>query len=149
MEKTILLGSTGTMSPKASKYLFIGLGLLYVVLSVPMLLEDGISVLSVMWMLTGLYLMVYAILTFSVTPITPKVDISEKTISFRKSPFGRSQTIDWSEVKSIALAPYQITFHQAEETITFSYKVNSATSIEIKSSIRAVAENLNIEVTGG
>jgi len=149
MEKTILLGSTGTLSPKANKYLFIALGLMYSGLSVSMLLEEGITFMASAWMFTGLFFIIWAILTFTVTPITPQVHLSQHLITYRKSPFKKTQKLKWSGIKSIEFSAYQITFHFAEHKHSLSYQANSATSIEIKNSIREFAENLGIEVTGG
>jgi hypothetical protein len=114
-----------------------------------MLLEDGLTVMSGGQLFTGIFFVFYAIFTFSITPITPKVAISPQAISYRRSPFGQTQTLNWSDITSIEFSAYLITFHLEGRSHSFDYKANSATSIEIKTSIREVAEQLNIEVTGG
>ena len=149
MKKTILLGTTGTKSYVVSKYIFFFIGLLYLILSIQMFYEDGLSFISGGWLLTGLFFIIYTILFFTTTPITPRVDIDVDSISYRKSPFGKTYILKWSDIKSIDFAAYQITFNLAENEHSFSYKVHSATSIEIKSSIREVADRLGIEVSGG
>jgi hypothetical protein len=149
MKKTILLGSKGTISNNVSKWIFGILGLLYIVLGSKKIYEQGVSFDSIGHLIIAFVFLLYSIIVFSVTPLTPKMRICDNEIEIKRKIFSSPIKILWTNIQSIEFNQYMIVFHLTDRVEEFNYSSNAETSIEIKSSIREVSEKKNIQVTGG
>lgn len=149
MKKTILLGEKGMISANVSKWLFGILGLLWLILGIIEIYEEGSSIGSIGYLAIAFVFIVYSILVFTINPLAPKVIITDHEIKIKRKVIGGHINILWNDIKSIEFDQYTIAFHLTEGVKEFTYRTNADISIEIKSSIREIAETKNISVTGG
>ena len=149
MKKTILLGEKGMISTKTSAWLLGILGLMWLVLGGIEIFKENATIGSSGYLLIGVVLILYSLIVFTVNPFAPKVNISDTEIKIKKKVFGGSHKILWANMKSIELDQYLIIFHLLDRSEEISYSTNAEISIDIKSTIREVAESKNIQVTGG
>ncbi len=149
MNKTILLGATNSISNNAGKWLLSIIGALYLGLGSIKIYEQGVSFESVGWLVIGACFLIYGLIIYSATSLTPKVKISDTQIEIKNKIFGKATRILWTDIQKITFAPYTITFRLKDKDERVTYSSSAETSIEIKSSIREVAENKNIQVEGG
>ena len=149
MKKTILLGEKGMVSTKVSAWLLGILGLIYLVLGSMEIYEQGASIGSSGYLLLGFIFILYSIIVFTINPFAPKVTISDIEVTIKRKVFIAPINILWTSIHSIEFDQYMIALHLTDRVEEFSYSTNAEISIEIKSAIREVAENKNIQVIGG
>ena len=149
MKKTILLGEKGMISTKISKWLFTILGLLWLLLGIIRFYEDGAGTGSIAYLVIAFAFILYSILVFTVNPFAPKVILSDEEIVLKRKAFSSPVKILWNSIQSIEFNQYMIAFHSTEGVEEFSYSTNADISIEIKTAIREIAEQKNIQVVGG
>ena len=149
MKKTILLGEKGMISTKASAWLLGILGLIWLVVGSMEIYVQGASIGSSGYLLIGFIFILYSITVFTVNPFAPKVTISDIEVKIKRKVSSGTIRILWTSIQSIEFDHFMIAFHLTDRIEEFSYSTNAETSIEIKSSIREVAENNNIQVIGG
>ena len=149
MKKTILLGEKGMISTKASSWLLGILGLIMFVLGSMQIFAKGASIGSIGYVLVGFIFILYSIIVFTVNPFAPKVTISDIEVKIKRKVFSAPINILWTSIHSIEFDQYMIALHLTDRVEEFSYSTNAEISIEIKSAIREVAKNKNIQVIGG
>jgi hypothetical protein len=149
MEKTILLGEKGMVSAKASAWLLGILGLIWLILGSMEIYAQGASIGSSGYVLVGFIFILYSIIVFTVNPFAPKVTISDIEVKIKRKVFSTPINILWTSIQSIEFDQYMIALQLTDRVEEFSYRTNAEISIEIKSAIREVAENKNIQVIGG
>lgn len=154
MNRTIVLGGNGTFSGKTNKIAWIFNGVLLFSLGIIEMLRqtDELfgTILSILLILGGVYGILYAILGLSKnSKFSPKVILSNESLTIKKSFWKPSFKIKWDEISSINFNHYQIDFQLNNEVYSFEYETNAHTSLEIKKSIREYAESKEIEVFGG
>ncbi len=149
MNKTILIGTRSILSNRASFWVLLTIGTAYLIIGGINLFHPGSIFESVGNMVFGVIFCAYAIFTFSTTPLTSRVRIGDSTLEFRKSFFGKTWQLDWSEIMSMEFRSFEIQFNLKDNVKVFSYNSKPETSIDIKKSIREMAEKKDIEVIGG
>ena len=149
MTKTILIGVTNRLSSKTSKVIFAIIGVIYMLSGASKYYQFGASVESISFFLFGVVIIAYGVILFTATPISPRVQVNDSEIVMRTKLFGTTEQLSWSSIQSIAFDSYEIEFETVEGRRSLSYKANPETSLEIKRSIRAMAESKDIEITGG
>lgn len=149
MTKTILLGTGNNFSNKTSKWLFVILGVLYVVYGYQKMDQVDRLIESRGFMIYGIVFVAYGFIIFSNNAFSPKVVINEKTIKFKPKFFGAATQIHWIDIRQIEFGSYEITFHLKDGDVRIPYHTNPDISIEIKKAIRPIAHNLSIDVIGG
>lgn len=137
------------ISAYMSKWLFGILGIIHFGYGLVKIYEEGTSISGVSYIIIGLAFLLYSVLIFTNNPFAPKVIISDAEIKIKRKAFRRPLQILWSNIQSIEFDNYLIVFHLQDRIEKFSFNTNAETSIEIKSSIREIAENNNIQISGG
>ena len=141
-------------SAKANRWLFSLTGLLFLANGIFNIsynkLEPLGMTLGVLILIGGWFYLFYGIFAFSQgSKFAPKIAFDESTIELKNSIWKSTTTLKWSEVSSITFESFDIIFQLQDHSASFSYKANPETSISIKQSIRDVAAQKNIFVTGG
>jgi hypothetical protein len=149
MDKTVILGSKNVISNKASKWISMIIGIMYLVLGSVKTYEQGSSFDSLGWLFLGACFLLYTLLVFSATPLTPKMRISDIKIELKNKIFGKTTIVMWTDVQSIEFGQFMITFKLKDRDQVLNYDSNPDASIAIKSLIREIAESKNIQVSGG
>ena len=149
MNKTIVIGTRGSLSNKASFWLFMIIGTGFFLTGANDIYLSGLSVESMGNMVFGGFFCAYAIVTYFATSYTPRIQIDSSTLELRNKVFGKTWQLDWSEIRSIEFRSFEIQFNLKDDVRVFSYGSNPETSMDIKKSIREMAENKDIEVIGG
>ena len=149
MDKTILLGATSVISNRASKWLWSIIGTLYIGLGTSKIYNQGASFESVGWLIIGASFLIYGLIIFSATLLTPQIRITDSEIQIKKKILDKATLVPWTHILSIEFGPYLISLQLNDRVETISYSSHAEASIEIKSIIREVAESKDIPVTGG
>ena len=154
MTKTIILGlsnkvNTDRISIRVRFWLANSIGLIYFVLGTIKYYNSGSSFESWGWIILGVFFIIFGIIMFSNTPLTPKFKIDDNKLEFKNKIISKPVTLFWRKIQSIKFAPYEITFQLESTDKIISYSSSPTSSIEIKTSIREVAESKNIPIVGG
>lgn len=154
MNRTIVIGDNSTFSKKTNKIAWVINGVILTSLGISELYrtpnENLSFIFAVILMLGGLYGILYAFLGLSKhSKFSPKIVLTDKHLTIKKSFWQSGLKIEWSELTSITFKPYQIDFQLSKELYIFEYETNAETSLEIKKSIRDYAVSKEIEVIGG
>ncbi|MFY0605571.1 MAG: hypothetical protein JXR10_02580 [Cyclobacteriaceae bacterium] len=149
MSKTILIGSTNRLSNKTNKIVYLVASVLYMSFAGSRYYHQGFSTEMLFNVLMGAGFLIYGMVIFSPTPISPRVQISDSEIVTRTKLFGPTTKILWSDIESIRYASYEIEFHLKNGKETVFYTCNPEISLDIKRSIREFAEDKNIDISGG
>lgn len=149
MEKTILFGEKGMISRKTSAWLFSILGIVWIVLGSIEVYKEEVSIYSSGYLIIGFVFVLYGLIVFTANPFAPKVTISDSDLRIKKNVFGGSIRILWTSIQSIEFDNYMVAFRLKDRIEAISYGTNAEISIEIKSTIREVAEKKGIQVIGG
>ena len=149
MDKVVILGSKNVISNKASKWISMIIGIMYLVLGSVKTYEQGSSFDSTGWLFLGACFLLYSLLVFTATPLTPKMRITDIQVELKNKIFGKRTKVMWTDVQSIEFGQFMIIFKLKDRDEVFNYSSNTDASIEIKSSIRELADSKNIPVTGG
>ena len=151
MNKTIILGRKSSISKsiRANKWGFGVGGTVYILLGIFKSLTSNETIISLGYIIMGVVIVIYGIIVFSLTPLTPKVKISNDKLEFKNKILSRATLLLWTNITSIEYGSYEITFHLIDRDEKVYYASNPDTSKEIKSIIREVAVKKNIPVTGG
>lgn len=154
MTKTILIGMNNSFSAKANRWLFSLTGLLFLANGIFNVYANSIEpvgfILGVLMILGGVYYCIYGLTAFSRSSrYALKVKMDDKVIELKNSFFKPAIRLKWADLQSIEFGAYEISFQMEGVRKIFSYHSNPNASIEIKKSIRAVAEARNIQIIGG
>ena len=149
MDKIVILGSKNVISNKASKWISMIIGILYLVLGSVKTYEQGSSFDSLGWLVLGACFLLYGLLVFAANPLTPKMRISDIQVELKNKIFGKTTMVTWTDVQSIEFGQFMIIFKLKDRVEVLNYSSNADASIEIKSLIREIAESKNILVSGG
>ena len=149
MDKIVILGSKNVISNNASKWISIIIGILYLVLGSVKTYEHGSSFESLGTLALGACFLLYGLLVFAATPLTPKMRISDIQVELKNKIFAKTIIVIWTDVQSIEYDQFMIIFKLKDRVEVLNYSSNADASIEIKSLIREIAESKNIPVSGG
>lgn len=151
MNKTILIGIPNTYTKRVkNKWVLIASGLFFVPAGIYHILlnQSFYIVIGIMWIIVGLYHFFNGILLID-SKFAPKVKVDERMIELKNNLWKPSIKSIWIEMSSIRFNPYEVVFQLEESLISFSYNTDSELSIEIKKTIREIAEYKNIQIIGG
>ena len=156
MIKTILLTQNPNgLSKTVSKWLFIVLGLFSALrgigdLTIPSLTNWNIF-LGLLLLLSGLLMLTLGFILFNPTnKFAPKVVIDEDEITIREDVFKRTKLIKWSDIKLIEFKSYALDFSFIDnKSQLFILPTTAETSMEVKKSLREVADRKLINIKGG
>ncbi|MEQ8240942.1 MAG: hypothetical protein RIA69_17125 [Cyclobacteriaceae bacterium] len=149
MDKVVILGSKNVISNKVSKWISMIIGTVYLILGSIKTYEKGSSFESVGWLLLGACFLIYGLLVFTATPLTPKMRINDVQVELKNKIFSKTTMVIWTDVQSITFGQFMIIFKLKDRDEVFNYSSNADASIEIKSSIREIAKSKHIQVSGG
>ena len=154
MSKTILIGMNNKFTAKANKWLFSLTGLLFLVNGIfnlyNSILEPIGLILGVSMIVGGIFYLFYGLFGFlENSKFSPKVQLDELTIELKNSLWKPSVKLKWSDLSSIKFEPYEVIFNINDVSNSFSFNANANVSVEIKQTIREMAERRNIDVVGG
>ena len=156
MKKTIYLTHNPTgLSSKISKWLFILLGLFNSLNGIDKLTSSPLTnftlFLGIFLLLSGLFMIMLGFMLFSPTSrFTPRVVMDENEITIRADVFNRSKVISWSDIKNIEFKSFAVDFlFNDNKNQLVILPTTGNISIEIKKSLRALADRKFIVVKGG
>ena len=154
MKKTILL-TQFELSSKISKWFFFIMGISNSLNGINDLmrpqLSNGQIALGVFLVAGGILLMIPAfILFFPSSTLAPKCIIDEDVIKIKEDIHKKWKSVHWKNVKEITFKSFAIDFLLTDNSSqNILLRTNGETSIEIKKSLRAVAETKSIPIIGG
>lgn len=137
------------ISTKTSAWLFGILGVIWLGLGAFEIYNEEASIGTSGYLMIGIAFILYSILVFTLNPFAPKMTITDFDVKIKLKILSGSIRILWTDIQSIEFAQYKIDFQLRDRVEEVSYSSNSETSIEIKSAIREVADQKNIQVVGG
>ncbi len=76
----------------------------------------------------------------------PHFIVSENVMKIKTSVFKKSEFINWNDVKKVEFGKYKIGIKDKAGLQYYPYKTRKETSIELKNSIKAIAQQKGIEV---
>ena len=156
MSKTIILGAGGTaqFDVKVQKWNMIFFGALFLVQGFLYLfkVDQGAwskTMMSILFM-SGMYVIIFALINFSRTSkYAAKLKIDDSYVELKTSLFKKGIKLKWQDIESVSFKPYRVDFKVADTVEVITYDTTSDISIDIKETLREVAESKNIKVIGG
>lgn len=154
MAKTILIGINNKFSANAHKVNYILTGILYFILGITFIIKDGIGFWGytpgILISIAGTLYALYGAMEFSEnSKFASKVKVDDAEIVLKNSFWKPAHKIKWTDIVAINFEPYQIVFLLQNSTYEFAYKCDADISREAKRTIREIAEQKDIEITGG
>lgn len=150
MNKTILLGGPDSyFSSKTLKLFFYSIGLIQLILAGLELYSKSDSFLGLSWLALGVFYFFYGYVIYSETPISPKITITDSEVKFKNTVLKNFTKLDWADIALIDFGSFEIEFQLKNGNKKFKYDSNADVSLEIKKSIRQVADEKGIEISGG
>jgi hypothetical protein len=155
MQKRTILLTQFDLSRNVTKWLFFIMGVSNLMNGISGLMRPQLStgqiVLGSFVVATGILLMIPAfILFFPSSNLAPKCIIDEDVIKIKEDIHKKWKSIYWKNVKEITFKSFAIDFvlnDNSSENILL--RTDGETSIEIKKSLRAIAETKSIPIIGG
>ncbi len=154
MKKTILLTQNG-LSRTVSKWLFIILGFSNSINGIRNLAETPLTNwglwLGILLLASGSLMATLGIILFNPTNIfAPKFIIDDNEIQIREDVHVKTKRIIWSDIKEITYKSFALDFLLNDNTSKLILlRTNGETSIEIKKSLREIADKKSINIIGG
>ena len=164
MEKTILIGTNNKFSAKTNKWLKSLSGLFMIIVGIGQIwninsnnieqndlnLWGAWNLLWIAVILIGIFQIVFGLTAFSInSEYAMRLKVNDSQIEFKSTYFKSATQLNWNDIKQIKLDAYQINFQLDKRNEVFRYGSNSNISIEIKKTLREIAEEKNIPVIGG
>ncbi|NMM47741.1 hypothetical protein [Marinigracilibium pacificum] len=150
MMTKILLGSRNNFSLKTNRWIYIIGGLIYALLGIMMVLDDGFSLLAISWIIMGVIGVVYSILALSgKSKYAPKFEADQERLSFKTGVFSSTINFQWKDIQMIKFGHYTIEIVSKNQSKNFTYETNPDVSVSIKQTIRKYAQSKDIEIIGG
>ncbi len=149
MSKIILLGAGDEFSNKINKWTFIFGGFLFFAQSVLYIYSSTHGLTknfsTSFTFLAGIYLILFlilfALIAFSKSSkYALKVKVDDAIIEFKTNFFKKPTKLNWHDIKFIEFKSYQINFHLGNSDKNISYDTSAPVSIEIKETLREIAE---------
>jgi hypothetical protein len=156
MKKTILLTQNpNRLTTTVSKWLFVLVGLPNVINGIDKLREVPLTnwglFLGGFLLLTGLAMIIMGFILFdSTSKLAPKFEIDEVQILVKEDIFKKTKLLNWNEITEISFKPFALEFMFTDKSSQLVIlKTTGETSIEIKKSIREIADKKLINIVGG
>ena len=154
MKKTILLTQNG-LSEKVSKWLFVIVGISNSVNGIGYLIDTPLTNwglrLGVFLLASGILIAILGLIVFNPTNVlAPKFVIDENGIQIRGTLHVKTKTINWNDIKEITYKSVELDFLLNDNSSKLIIlRTNGETSVEIKKSIREIADKKSINIIGG
>jgi hypothetical protein len=154
MKKTILLTQNG-LSTTVSKWLFVILGISNSINGIHNLTETPLTNwglgLGILLLSSGLLMAVLGLILFNPrNTFAPKFVIDDNEIQIREDVHTKTKTIHWSEIKEITYKSFALDFQLNDDSNKLIIlRTNGETTVEIKKSLREIANRKSINVIGG
>ncbi|HEY9046311.1 MAG TPA: hypothetical protein VIN08_10465 [Ohtaekwangia sp.] len=152
MKKTILLTQNG-LRRTVSKWLFIILGLSNSINGVRNLTETPLTNwgLGILLLTSGLLIATLGLILFNPTNMfAPKFVIDDNEIQIREDVHVKTKAINWKDIKEITYKSFALDFLLNDNSNKLIIlRTTGETSVEIKKSIREIADKKSISITGG
>lgn len=108
------------------------------------------QIIGILMMSGGIFYIVYFFIGVSEnSKYAAKVKITEKVIELKSSFWKATELLNWSDVKSIQFANYQVEFELLSGKKAFPYKTSANQSKQVKRLLTEAATPKNIEIIGG
>ncbi len=151
MNKSILIGWNREYSAKKSFGVHMSTACILLVLGLQNIMRDSDNAVSerfgAVMLILAVSSIVHGLVAYTkISKFAPKVSVSGSYILIKERLMSKAIEIPWSKIKSIQMGPYQIVFSMPDEDYEFNYNSTADTSIEIKSTLREMAEVKQIEV---
>lgn len=154
MKKTILLTQNG-LSEKVSKWLFVIVGISNSINGIGYLIDTPLANwglrLGVFLLASGILIAILGLIVFNPTNVlAPKFVIDENGIQIRGTLHVKTKTINWNDIKEITYKSFELDFLLNDNSSKLIIlRTNGETSVEIKKSIREIADKKSINIIGG
>lgn len=154
MKKTILLTQNG-LSEKVSKWLFVIVGISNSINGIGYLIDTPLTNwglrLGVFLLASGILIAILGLIVFNPTNVlAPKFVIDENGIQIRGTLHVKTKTINWNDIKEITYKSFELDFLLNDNSSKLIIlRTNGETSVEIKKSIREIADKKSINIIGG
>ena len=154
MKKTILLTQNG-LSEKVSKWLFVIVGISNSINGIGYLIDTPLTNwglrLGVFLLASGILIAILGLIVFNPTNVlAPKFVIDENGIQIRGTLTVKTKTINWNDIKEITYKSFELDFLLNDNSSKLIIlRTNGETSVEIKKSIREIADKKSINIIGG
>ena len=154
MEKTILIGLSNKASINTTKWLTIISGLFFLIYGVLYIDLNSINsfgtILGIILILLSILNIVFGLTAFSInSKYAMRLKVNDSLLEFKSAYLKPVVRLKWDDIKQIKFDAYKIDFQLNKRKEVFRYRSNSEVSIEIKKTLREIAEQKNITVTGG
>ena len=153
MSKTILIGLNNNFSAKTNRWINSLAGLVNLMIAAYFIYKYGNSsepfglILGILIFIAGSYSLMYGLTAFSEnSKFALRVKVDDKIIEIKNKFFKPVTRLNWSDIQSIEFGLYKITFQLEGTSKVFEYKSNADVSINIKRTIREIADEKNIKV---
>jgi hypothetical protein len=154
MKKTFLL-TRHKFAPKTSKSLFGICGTINLVNGIRNLSQDYLTnwelIFGVLTVLCGLLIIILGFVLFNPDhKLSPKIAIDEDLILIRENIFKKTKQIHWNDLSQISFRSFALDFIYKNNTIEpLQLKTSAERSLEIKRSLREIADKKSVNITGG
>ena len=145
----MILGRETFVSTKVNFWFTILLSCHFIFFGIRLWFKDTSIVGGPLYVATGLLFLLHWALYFTDNPWSPKLIIEDDQLSIKAGLRSKLKTFRASDISCIQFRSYHIIIGQEEQSESLRFKINSATSIELKKRIRAWAEEFHIPVYGG
>ena len=144
------------LTPKSTKWIFIFNGTVNTAIGTNLLIHTDSwthwsSILAFILIIAGPILTIYGIILFNPKiKVVPKVQVDDKGILIKEDIYKRQIDIDWLNVKEITYKSFELNFLLKNNKIeTINLPTTAEKSIEIKKTIRKIADKRQIVIIGG
>ncbi len=154
MKKTILLTQNG-LGGTVSKWLFVIVGFSNSINGARNLTETPLTNwglgLGILLVASGLLMVTLGLILFNPTNMfAPKFVIDDNEIQIREDVHVKTKTIKWNDMKEITYKSFALDFLLNDNSNKLVIlRTNGDTSVEIKKSIREIADKKSINIIGG
>ncbi|MCB0496626.1 MAG: hypothetical protein KDC79_10870 [Cyclobacteriaceae bacterium] len=153
MSKKFLIG-TGFGYSKVNFWAFIATGVIFLLNGFLLMYNNILSpiglIIGVFTFIGGIFYFLYSYILFSNrSKWAPRITIDDNYLELKSKILQSATRVLWSQISSIAFSPYKIAFDLGDTVKSFEYETTSELSIEIKETIREMANTKGIDVIGG
>jgi len=142
--------------PKWNKWAFIISGSVNIMIGVRQIYlanswTDWTEILGIVLAIGGLLMVIYGIIIFTPSSrLVPKIEIGDEQIIIKQEFSKNGVVLNWGNIKEIVYKTFEIDFVlNDDKTEIVNLQTSAEISVEIKETIRQLADQKQITVTGG
>ena len=153
MTKTILLTWNG-LNNNISKWLYVVVGMVFTSNGINSLTNTPLTNLrltaGILLLISGPLMAILGFITSTRNRYAPRVEMDEDGILVRRDIFVATKQLAWNEIAEIEYKPFALEFQlKNRKNFLIVLPKNAMTVLEIKRSLREMAEAKSIAVKGG